>query len=184
MRLQSSKIMMAFVLSGSALLLPACRDQDLALGAGLAIGVIVGSSASDHQHGDYYDRSPPPRYRERRDRNWSEISATVGDPQMTEVQDFAANYDISETAAEKVLVSLDETQKGNMVALQDIGMEKTDLVALMNDQELTDKTLTKVSDKLEMSTDATISLIQKIKIKMRAALKQRRPATPSYIPGH
>lgn len=175
-----NKLFLAVILAASSLILQGCRDTDLALGAGVIVGVIIADGHDDYDHHHHYgdDGHRHPGYVA--PRRWS---AQVDlNSEAIQIQKLALKYGISEIAADKILASLESAEEGQLSALSNIGLEKNDLAQLAAGEKLSIETLNQVAEKLEMNISSAELLLEKIQTEVRQAQTQK--PVPSYIPGH
>lgn len=174
MKTSIKNTLMAVIFSSSALFLQGCTDEDLALGTGVIIGVII----SDGHHHHHRDHDRPPRYR----RHGGFETESALSEKLTATEQVVENYGVSEAAAEKILYALNQAQSGNFAELSEIGLQKADLIALVKGQNLSEETLNQVSLMLETDIASATRLIKEIKTDVKSA--QQNKTAPSIIPGH
>lgn len=144
---------MAILLTAGSLSLTACRDSDVAFGAGVVVGVIV---SDDHHH---HHHSPnPPRYRGRR---YYSVQNELTN--MTPVQRVSVKYGLSMEQAELLTNHLLRTQAGDLSAMAELGFEKTDLEAIFEGRNPSASTLETLGARLNLDVSQAHQLIQDIK---------------------
>lgn len=165
MKKNITKLLMAATLGAGALTMQGCTDTDVALGAGVVAGVIIGSALdSDHHH----HRTPPRRYKPRR-HHWSATTQTIS----PESVDVAQKYNISLEASSKLVGVLTAAQAGDVAALKELGLNKKDLVSLYNGRMISDESVAIVSENLVLDRLQTERVIKQIADEVKA---QRVPS--------
>lgn len=174
-------IPMTFALQG-------CRDEQVALGAGLVGGAIIGASLADRDHyrprrcvGGYqrschtwYDRWGRPMRECRqvynrcahynRSMNAIDVAADVkasGDAVPGIVADFAGNYKIGFGAANTITEAFVRGSEGDISGLAQVGLSENDLRTIYNGRMPSDASLSRVSGNLNMSLKDVRKLLNK-----------------------
>lgn len=162
MKKKLSKLLMVSVIAASSLTMQGCNDTDVALGAGLVAGVIIGAAVdSDHDHHRHH-RPNPRRYK--RHHGWSTTAQTF-DTRNLEV---SQKYNIHLEASKKIVTALDKVQAGQTSSLSELGLQKKDLIALHQGRMISNESLKNLSDKLELDRVITERMIQRIASEIKA----------------
>lgn len=151
-KLLKSMLALALVTS-TALSLTACSDEEVALGVGVVIGVIISDDIGHHH------RHNPPRYRRDGRRYASAENLLALSPAVT----VALKYDLSSEQAEILTAHLLPAREGDFSGLVSLGFEKRDLESLMAGQNPSARVLRIMSQKLNMDLIETNKLIQNMK---------------------
>jgi hypothetical protein len=177
------KIVSLLILLATTLNLQGCTDGEIAVGAGL-IGVIIGigiGSGHDHGscHGGYVRRCTDWRdswgnYRHECREEWDscarrhtplakELQAvTDADTVTHSIANTAEKYKLSFDAAEKLTLTIQKVQKGDLSKLADIGLAKTDLELIAKGERITDKGIIGLSDSLNQDIGDTQRMLNSI----------------------
>lgn len=97
------------------------------------------------------------------DFNTPEVSASVP------VASVASKYQISFDGAQKVVSALSQGEQGNIEALRTIGFSKSDLVRLYQGKNVSEKTVARLSQSLNLSQEATQGFMTQVKDDVQAA---------------
>jgi hypothetical protein len=159
------KTLSAILVLATALGLSACSEEDLAFGAGVVVGVIIGDS-HDHNHGPREPR--PPRYR--RGRRYHRLRNT--EAVLTASQFVALKYSLEDQQAERLTAHLEPALKGDLSGLRALGFENSDLLAIMKGENPSASTLLTLADKLGVDLSEANRIIQLIKVDAETAKSQ------------
>lgn len=132
--------------------LSACNDRELAFGAGVVIGVIIGDDGHHHHH-----RPRPPRYRDRRHYAIQDLS------QLSASERVSVKYGLSQDQADILTTHLLQAKAGDLTAMAELGFEKQDMVALFQGQNPSVSTLRTLGEKLGLDIQQAHELVQNIK---------------------
>lgn len=196
------KLMMILILPMS-LILQGCDDTDVAVGAGIIGGIIIGTSIGHHHHcrGGYvrhcdtyrnhwgeYVRSCRRVYRPCAYRSQvvqplalASINKNVDlsfvsaaeEVELTDAEKVAAKYDISLEASQNILNALSLAQSGQTSALEQIGLQRSDLESLARGAVLPAASIKSLSRNLKLNAGKTEEMIQKISAEVREARATR-----------
>jgi len=181
------KILLALILPMS-LMIQGCDDRDVALGAGLIAGVIIGSH-HDHAprcHGGYrtscssYRDRWGNRVRECREiynscaRHYSaegqqEVSYDVEAAVSPETATVATKYQIGFDGADKIVGALGQAQQGDLAAVEALGLTKQDLQSLSRGRNISKVSMEKLSLSLNLDLPSTKSMIRQINTEVRSS---------------
>lgn len=188
------KILLALVMLPMAIGLQGCRDSEVALGAGLVGGVVIGSAISNNDNGRYCHGGYGRRCSNYRDR-WGRYSrscyntydncsryynsadqvelAGVKIPQTanmvsTRAADFAEKYSIDMAGAEKIVVAFDSAAKGDLSKFSGIGLDKQELETIYNGQLPSINASVKMSEALNIDNGQMQFILQDIVTKIQA----------------
>lgn len=145
------KLLTMTLVAAAALSLTACSDEEIAFGAGIVVGVIIGDNHNDHHH----SRPNPPRYRRGR-RYHSVETASLLEPSQV----VALKYNLSMEKAEILTSHLLPAQDGDLSGLQQLGFHQSDLVALFQGKNPSARTLLTLSEKLDIDKGEAHRIIQ------------------------
>lgn len=187
MKKQAVSIGLVGLLATSSLSLTGCTDEQLALGAGVLLGAAVASSVSkddNHHHrhdrrkhyeprrdSSRYDRRPGHRYDHRDSRRWHGSSLNLSEDTVNNDETLAASehYGVSPDTAARIVTALQAAEGGDFSALQELGLEKTDLIALGIGENPSVSALNTLSEKLGLDLAETHKVIQQMKIDLAKA---------------
>lgn len=154
MKKRISKLVLATFIGASAFGLQGCTDEEVALGAGVVAGVVIGSSLdNDHHH---HHRPNPRRYPRRH--HWASMSQTFD---LSSVS-VAEKYNINLAASVKIVDALERAESGEVSALAKIGLTRVDLASIYNGRIISNDSLKNVSDALQISQLEAKNLIKQI----------------------
>jgi hypothetical protein len=156
----AKKILAMALIATTALSLSACSDEDIAFGAGVVVGVIIGDRHDDHHH----RRPNPPRYRRGR-RYHSVDTASL----LAPAQVVALKYNLTMERAEILTAHLLPAQEGDLSGLRHLGFEKSDLVAMFEGKNPSASTLLTLSEKLDVDKGEANRIIQAMREDVAAA---------------
>ena len=142
------------LIAATGLSLSACDERDFAFGAGLVAGIIIG----DHHH-HHHPRPRPPRYRG----HWAYSTMAIDLSHLPPSERVALKYGLSAEQADILTTQMLRVQNGDLEALEDLGLEKRDLVALYKGNNPSASTLLTLSEKLDLDIQQAHALIQAIK---------------------
>ena len=142
----------------TAVTIQGCSDTELALGAGIIIGTVIGSSGNDH---DYDDNDRPERYNGGRNRR--QFMMTDESAGLSVVDKAAKRYEISQDSAEILMTYLDQIKKGDLSAVEKLGLNKKEFAGIMQGEKLSDRQLAVVTETLKLENiSQTEKLIKKL----------------------
>ncbi len=172
------KFSLVAALTAGSLSLTACTDEDFALGAGLIIGVAVGSAIDndhhdhDHRGGGRYDGGRghgrgPGRYH---------YSATVSDDILlsdsaitAKTTAVAEHYQLPAESASVVLEALETAKAGDLSKVSELGVTREEIITMARGENPSANTLLKLSETLGLSLSEAHNLVQQMKADLVAA---------------
>lgn len=177
-----SKIGMATLIAFSTTSITACTEEDFAVGATLVIGAILigavaASDSTDHgSGGDYHhdhggrDRRDGGRHDGFRRYKLTLDQVSLGNLLIgeTEIEATANHFQISKTAATKILLSLEAAKDKDYSQLAEIGIEQQDIAALVRGDNPSVSTLKTLGESLGLTLNESHRVIQQIKNDVRA----------------
>lgn len=155
MKKNISKLVLATIIGAGAFTLQGCTDEEVALGAGVVAGVVIGSSLDNDHHHHHY-RPNPRRYPRRH--HWANTTHTFDSTSI----DVAQKYNINLTASTKIVAALESAEAGEVTALTTIGLTRKDLASVYNGRMISNDSLKNVSNALEINHSDAKNLIKQI----------------------
>lgn len=192
------KLIMILILPMS-LILQGCDDTDVALGAGIIGGILIGASIHDHDHcrGGYEQRCSGYR------NQWGEyvrscrqvynscayrgeivqplalstfskdavVGGEISADQLgaTDAEKVAEKYSISLEASQNIIDALAVAQTGDTSGLEQIGLQQSDLESLAQGAVLPAASIKSLSSHLKLNAGKTEEMIQKLSAEVREA---------------
>lgn len=155
MKKNISKLVLAAFIGAGSFALQGCTDEEVALGAGVVAGVVIGSSLdNDHHH---HHRRPNPRRYPRR-HHWASTVQTFDSASIG----VAEKYNINLIASSKIVDALESAEAGEVAALTTIGLTRKDLASVYNGRMISNESLKNVSDALQINHSDAKNLIKQI----------------------
>lgn len=158
------KISLVSALAASTLSLTACTDEQLALGAGVIIGAAIGSADNNSDHHHHRPPPPPPRHCDygcghSGRRPYAAVETAVTDDSLS----AASHFQISESAAEKLMTALKAVQQKDFTLVQELGFTKDDITAMALGENPSASALIQLSQTLDIELGEAHNLIQQMK---------------------
>lgn len=160
-----SKVTLMVLIGAMSLGLTACSDEDLAFGAGVVIGVIIGDDDGHHHH---HDRRPP-RHRRYNVMSLDSTVAVVEQPSELEIASEHLQLPLEQT--EIVMNALELAKQKDFSAIKSLGLSKRDLRQLARGENPSVSTLKNLADNLQIELVQAHDLIQTLKADLELGLQ-------------
>jgi hypothetical protein len=178
MKATVTKILMLVAIAAGSLGLTACSDEDLAFGAGVVIGVIIGDDDGHHHH----HHRPPPRYRRHNlmaldgaistNTAVAETVEAVEPETMTELEIASAHLALPLEQTEVVMNALAQAKQKDFSAIKELGLSKRDLRQLARGEDPSASTLRELASNLNIELGEAHNLIQTLKADLETGLQK------------